>query len=249
MVRSAYDRNHDPSLPCKYCGTVHVTPRGGPACAGHKKNSNRQTPCNNSPVTGYHLCRFHGGNTPGAKQVVATRAVESEADKHLARLRQNYAMGEPLNVGPAEALLREVRMTAGHVEWLRGIVGKMEEQHARSELSDSERIAQHPLVWGITEVKDVGAGEHPGTDTTFTASMSVWYVMYTKERQHLVAVTTAALKAGVEERRVRIAEDQGNQVASVIRRILDDLGLSAEQSALVPDVVPRHLRAIDGGAA
>ena len=60
---------------------------------------------------------------------------------------------------------------------------------------------------------------------------------------------TPAIKAGVEERRVRLAESQGELVAGVIRAILSDLGLTVEQQALVGEVVPRHLRLLAGGAA
>jgi len=64
-----------------------------------------------------------------------------------------------------------------------------------------------------------------------------------------VAVTKAAIAAGIEERKVRIAEQQGALLADVIRRILGDLDLNAEQQARVPEVVPRHLRAVAAVAA
>ena len=81
----------------------------------------------------------------------------------------------------------------------------------------------------------------------FVLPASVWYVLYERERKHLVAVAAAALKAGVEERRVRLAEQQGNLVADVIRRILDALDLSPAQRERVPEVVPAQLRLLAGG--
>jgi hypothetical protein len=59
-------------------------------------------------------------------------------------------------------------------------------------------------------------------------------------------VTKAAISAGIEERRVRIAEAQGALVASVIRAILGDLDLSDEQQQKAAASVPRRLRAIAG---
>jgi hypothetical protein len=55
-------------------------------------------------------------------------------------------------------------------------------------------------------------------------------------------VTKAAISAGIEERRVKLAEAQGALLNDVIRRILARLDLTGEQSALLPVVVPEELR-------
>lgn len=52
------------------------------------------------------------------------------------------------------------------------------------------------------------------------------------------------LDAGIEERRVRISEQQGARIATAIRAILEDLRLSPEQQAMVSEVVPRRLREV-----
>lgn len=132
-------------------------------------------------------------------------------------------------MSPAEALLDEVRWTAGHVAWLRERVQEVEQEH---------------LTWGLTKREEHGATEFPGTNETETATPNVWIELYSRERKHLVDVCKAALAAGVEERRVRLAESQGAMLVTVIRAILDDLNLSPEQAARVGEVVPRHLRAV-----
>lgn len=73
--------------------------------------------------------------------------------------------------------------------------------------------------------------------------------LYGQERDRLVRISKVTLDAGVEERRVQLAESQGALVAGVIRRILVRLNLSAEQEVLVGTVVPSELRALAGGAA
>jgi len=55
-----------------------------------------------------------------------------------------------------------------------------------------------------------------------------------------------ALDAGVEERQVRIAEQQGELIALVIRSIRGDLGLNSKQQSEAPAVVRRHLLALAG---
>ena len=138
-------------------------------------------------------------------------------------------LGLPREVDPATALLEEVCRTAGIVAWLEEKVRALDED---------------ALAWGVTRVKD--GGDDRGT--TSEAKPNIWYSMLADERKHLVAVCTATLKAGVDERRVRLAEQQGDLLVMVIRGILDDLRLSGAQLKLVPTVVPRHLRAVAGGA-
>jgi hypothetical protein len=55
------------------------------------------------------------------------------------------------------------------------------------------------------------------------------------------------LRAGIEERRVKLAENQVAIVADVIRWNLAGLGLTPEQQLLVPDVLPRELRSLAAG--
>lgn len=133
--------------------------------------------------------------------------------------------GRKIETTAVEALLDEVQWTAGHVAWLRQRVADLEE---------------HDVVWGTTQIKTGGDdGGH-----TEAAEPNVWLKLYQAERTHLVKVCSEAIRCGIEERRVRLAEQQGQLVAQVIRAILGDLDLTPEQAARVPDVVPRHLRAL-----
>ncbi len=68
--------------------------------------------------------------------------------------------------------------------------------------------------------------------------------VYQAERRHLAKVASMALAAGVAERQVKIAEEQGALVAMAIKAILQDLGLTEEQQAQAPSIVRRHLSAI-----
>lgn len=219
-----------PPQVCKVCDTPHTTHHGHAACKGHKRTGEG---CHNAPLDGLEVCRYHGGNAPRARAAGARRVQEQAAQQAVETL------GLPVDVSPSDALLEEVRWTAGHVQWLRGKV---------------QELQPKALVWGKTRTAvKVTEREFEGmaiesTEETVTreASLSLWYDLYERERRHLVTVCAAALRAGVEERRVRLAESQGELVAGVIRAILNDLGLSGEQEALVADVVPRHLRAIAG---
>lgn len=202
---------------CKKCGLEH------PRCKAHSRRTKK--PCGQMPVQGQDVCRNHGGSSPQAKAAAARRAEQAQAAELVVTL------GLPRDVSPQDALLEEVHRTAGAVAWLQEKVREVEPD---------------ALGWGMTEFKDKTGGDDWGKTSTFKATPSIWYELYTRERKHLVEVCAAALKAGVEERRVRLAESQGELLAQVIRNILTDLDLTAAQQQLVPDVVPRHLRAVAG---
>ncbi|MEU8199526.1 hypothetical protein AB0C10_37655 [Microbispora amethystogenes] len=184
---------------------------------------------------GVGRCRKHGGNTPShraaARQEHARRAV--------------VTYGLPREIDPAAALLEEVHRTAGHVAWLNAKVSEMEEGD---------------LVWGVTEEVDKSSGEFPGTDTTKAAKPNIWLELYRQERKHLVEVSAAAIRSGVDAALVRLTEQQGAILAGVVSRTADGLlaavvGLLAGDAAdrvreawpgLVAEIAPRELRAAAG---
>lgn len=179
--------------------------------------------CGNARIPGAKTCRFHGSGTKRSKAKAARVVAAREAEKAVATL------GLAVDISPTDALLEEVKWTAGHVAWLRERVEELDEE---------------ALTWGTAQ----HSSGPEGTTITEKAGPSIWYELYAQERRHLVVVCAAALRAGVEERRVQVAEAQGAQLAAVIRAILDDLRLTAAQQKLVASVVPRHLRAIGGGS-
>jgi len=172
-----------------------------------------------TPHVGTGRCKLHGGSTQSHTQAGAkTLAANAVA-----------TFGLPREIDPRDALLEEIYRTAGAVDWLHQQVQKLE----------AEKV-----TWGISEEVEKQASEFPGVDTTRKAAVNVWVELWQKERRHLVDVCKAAVQAGLEERRVRLAEQQGAMLAGVIKNILGDLDLTPEQQGLVATVVPRHLRAV-----
>lgn len=191
-------------------------------CEEHQRwECSSQRKSGRGPCHGHHLVR----GTDKCRMHLGTRAADAIAEDAARRAVVTY--GLPRDISPTDALLEEVRYTAGHVAWLRERVAELE---------------QADLVWGMTEQAEKTATEFSGVDTTYAAKPNVWLELYYRERKHLVDVTKAAIAAGIEERRVKLAEAQGSLLNGVIRRILDRLSLSPEQSALLPLVVPEELR-------
>jgi hypothetical protein len=220
-------------MACGKCGQEHIA-----GCTAHKRYESPGVefpdgprPCGNRPMHGQAICHAHGGRAKHNKAAGATRETERKA---LA-IMQTY--GRPIETTATEALLDEVKWTAGYVAWLREQVGQLDEA---------------ALIWGKTKTVEgdvvVGDGASAALEkastTTEEAKPHIYRQMLMEERAHLVKVCSEALRAGIEERKVRLAEQQGALVADAIKQILDALNLTPEQLRLVPEVVPRALRLI-----
>lgn len=179
----------------------------------------------NTDHPGYGPCSHHFGSTPGGRKGAATDMAEE--------LMVFY--GEPLDTNPIDALLDEVRRTAGHIAWLGDRIGKM---HA-------------PLMEQLyAENGDprIGPDGKPLYKTAaIPPEVDGWLKNYQSERAHLVRTASACLNAGVNERLVQIAEHQGARLADAVETILAQLGLTDIQQAMVPVVVPNVLRQLNSG--
>lgn len=148
---------------------------------------------------GFGRCVHHGGNTEsGTKSAIR---IMHESGSFI---------GAELDTDPIEALLGEVRRTAGHIAWLQ------------------ERLS----LWTMS------------TDEEMPAAQATWLLVYQYERRHLAHTAKIAIDAGVAQRQVALAEQQGTLLALAVNQILDGLRLSPEQKMLVPELVPAVLRAV-----
>lgn len=212
-----------------------------PTKCGVRKRSDGE-PCGN--VKGYkttHVgigpCKFHGGATRNHQRHAALVTAE--------RLVVTY--GLPVDTTPEQAIISEIQRTAGAVAWL--------EERVR-ELSPDE------LVWGresakrvedaddLDGLKDSHAGHGHGDlyEVVMKAGASAWLTLYQKERKHLADLSIAAIRAGLEERRVRMAERQGLQLAAVVKRFVIEMGIPSDRLVDVPGALQRALDAVQGTA-
>ena len=67
---------------------------------------------------------------------------------------------------------------------------------------------------------------------------SAFWQMLEDERRHLVATAAACIKAGIEERRVQLAEQQGKMLAQVVAQIVTGLGHDLHDEAVQGVVRP-----------
>ena len=153
-------------------------------------------PCQKPPEPGATRCRLHGGASPRAKAKAAERVAVAKAEVEVARL------GARRDIHPADALVELVQFTAGEVAYWRQRV---------NDLDDAD------LVWGKTKEKT--GGDDRGT--TYEAKPNIAYAMLERSSDRLASYAAAALKAGVQERQIRLAEAQGQVVVQVLRAVLE----------------------------
>jgi hypothetical protein len=153
----------------------------------------------------------------GAPQVrkAAARKVQQQA-----AVRAVATLGLPIEVDPLDALLGELWRTAGHVAWLGAVVADLDGTVTG-------------MAGGLLE------------PSMFGLQPSAWLKLYQQERRHLADVARACLAAGVEERRVRIAEGQAELIAQAFRGFAVELGHDPADPA-VREAFRRHLTLVQG---
>jgi hypothetical protein len=70
-------------------------------------------------------------------------------------------------------------------------------------------------------------------------ALHIWIEVRAKAMDRLVSYSKVAIAAGLEERRVRVAEAQGSLMAEAVKGILVDLDVADDPRA--PEVVRKHL--------
>jgi hypothetical protein len=129
--------------------------------------------------------------------------------------------GLPRHIDPFQALEEELDRSAGHVDFLRLQVAALETE------------GMHGPVGG-------GQGAIP------EHKPHVWIAMYNEERDRFRRIAKTCIDAGLSQRRVEVAEAQGQLLAVAVRGILDRLGVLNHPEAAT--VVREELLRLSTGA-
>jgi hypothetical protein len=219
-------------------------------CGFHGGHTKGGAPCRQPAIAGTKRCKLHGGISKAKAKAKGAVVVEL----------QRWGLGDS-TVDPGETLLRLVTQSAARCDLYAQLLGEAYEAAERlraagqdavsveAEGADAERAREDLkrifTTGGVAAlVGNVYAATKDGDIYATGEAIRGLAKLEAEERDRCATMATKAVAAGLAERSVRIAEQQGALLASVIRAILDDLGLSPEQQARVPEVVPRHLRAV-----
>lgn len=240
-------------------------------CGAHTQRGNkcRQRKGSRTDHPGYGNCAKHGGNTEaGIKSAMREmgRDLAQRYKREYMRFGGDRHQEEIATMTPESALLEEVRRSAAMVRFLEERIAAWNltpisdewlEKFAAS--PDKNRDPRAPSMNryidelfqslphedpespnhlpALTEV-------HAKTGITSFTDAREWLLLYREERGHLARVSKMCIDAGVAQRLVSIAEDQGRILSSAIRAVLLALDLTPAQQDLIPRVVPPILRAV-----
>ena len=177
--------------------------------------------------SGVGRCKFHGGCTPNHELSGAIALARREA----------AVMGRPLSIEPHEAIIECIRIAAGEVAYSSSQIAGLEDAEAVGPVQTSRPLKEEKGA----ENAEVYVTEYG------PPAVNIWIEVRHRAMDRLVNYSKIALAAGVAERQVRIAEQQGQMLAQVIRGVLEDLGVDKRPEA--PAVVRKHLALIQGQAA
>lgn len=223
---------------CDQCGKVHLTHWGTPACTGHISSDRDDgkkagDACTNSPRRGGYVCRYHGGSAPAALRAAETRLALMTAQGEIGDLMRDCDIPDQ---DPVLGLLEVVRVAGSMMRLLTVKVGELAEdpevkdilvEGKNGELS-TRTVSGRQGFWGLNHQGEMVP--HP-----YVQLLRIWSERYEK-------ACATALGTGIAERQLRLAENQAELVAVVVRAILDKLDLTPDQWERAPRVVATELR-------
>ena len=217
--------------PCDKCGKPHVTRSGKPACAGHKRDTG--DPCKAFPIEGGIVCKVHGGALPIVKEAARRRKAFTAAQGEIAELMRECDVGDQ---SPVAGLMEVVRVAGSMMRLLAVKVGELDEEpdiqevlvEGRDGTLTTRRFSGVEGFWGLNTHEEMTP--HP-----FVALLRTWNERYER-------ACKTALDAGIEERTIRLAEQQGEVVAAAMTGLLEALTHRLLERGLPPDAIYAVLR-------
>ena len=185
-------------------------------CTGQTKAGN---PCKSPAIHGGTVCWKHGGAAP---QVRAKSEIRYELSQ--------WVMGDAVD-DPAETLLRLITQSRRRAD------AYAAELTMRSEPYET---LQEALV-GDSYITGMDGSVHKAGEY-----IRGLVVLEAQERDRCANFCIKAIAAGIAERQVKLAEQQGALIAEVIRAMIADpeFGLTVEQQEMGKRIASRHLRLV-----
>lgn len=186
---------------------------------------------------GYGPCKYHGG-----------LMVTVSAHHKLARLQDEanriVPFGQAQSVDPEQALLDLVSQSAGLVLFY----GQEVQRLALLEPSEEARGTFMRAVSGYEvgshlfgPVIDV---DKDGTEHIVGEELRGMVKLWNDERDRLAKYAKTALGAGIERRRVEMAEQQGERIVVVINSVLVQMGFGPDVLQTARTLIATELRAV-----
>lgn len=177
---------------------------------------------------GYGRCKFHGGSTP-KHRAAAAREIAAEM----------VAAGSPVEIHPLDAILKAVSIAAGEVNYFTVLIRT---------LTLEDVGVQDMKIRPLSRGKEGDSKTETVVEKTTQADLHLWVRARQDSLDRLVKYSKTALDAGIDERRVKMAEQTGGLIVRVLTHALDAIGLTSEQKRRAPEIVKESLSIIEGTA-
>lgn len=211
---------------CPKCDVELTKPR---QCMGHSKRAPNKH-CKDFAAEGQVTCRRHGGATPKGMAAAARRLQRHQLDTDIGLLL------EDLEMASAERPVVDVLLDAVH--------------RCAAQVQVWGALAAGLRVTGPVEVSDGSddLGRLWGPDHLGDGRPHVIMVEYRTWLEQSAKAASLALRAGVEQKKLELVEQQAQLLATVIRGVVEDLGHDL-QDERVREVVTGRLQLVRVEAA
>jgi hypothetical protein len=206
--------------PCKDCRKIHqrVSYPGIQTCTAHRRGIRPLEPCLQWKISGLSICKNHG-LTQEARAVGAQRVKDGKA-RELAERHRTFGVEEDIDA--PTLILRELRWSAAHMTWLRGIIQEM----------DPDALIRGTRGISRTETVTTGFQPQQSTSTTSEAGpdIHIWLDLYYRERKLGTDLAAKAAALGLEAARIQLEQAQGARIAESYQWVLSGIAAVAELS-------------------
>lgn len=231
MAQKAADRVDG----CEKCGEAHRSPKGLPQCVGHVRSEGGRR-CRRSPIRGGTVCSKHGGSTPQLREKIERQRYLEAREGEIAQLLE--ACDLP-NQHPIEGLLEVVRHSGQMYRMLGGLVSDLKTDpttdNAIVGMDDNGDPVYKPVygddgIWGV---------DHNGNQVEH-----VLVALYEKWTGIYARACKMALDAGIDERRVQLAEQTTETMFTAVTRALAAVALSPSDRDAFTAALAAELRTV-----
>lgn len=218
--------------------TKENNPGGARVCPDHwdrlectKNRTKGRGPCHQPAVRGTNACRNHSG--------IREDVLKAQGEARITAWNPN---GPGTTIDAGAAVLAVLQMT-----YLR--LGAYSELLRRQVVIDGDtaedlRETDSPSASGLIGHR-YGMGGKDGITYVQTEEVRALVMLEAAERDRVVKYAKTAHDMGISDRLTSLAERWGDIVASRIAVMLDALGLTEDQQALVPGLLQAHLGSIE----
>lgn len=210
---------------------VKGSPNGASKCFEFGHRNNRGEPCGANVIKGTTGCRRHAGKRP--EKAKAEGAVVTE-------LRRWGLTSQADLVDPGQTLLKLVTQSAARADLYGSLLGEAfdaaERLRAAEEAPQSDLLATETARMDLERVLNAGGvgaligHTYAGTQTSGVIATGEKIrglaELEAQERDRCAGFAATAIKAGLAERMVRLAEQQGAMLATILVGALEDLGVA-----------------------